>query len=388
MFFLCLFPKKVYNVMVGVNVKKFKVIIDTDPGVDDTNALVYVLNDPQFEIELITTAQGNIRIENATRNMLHLLDMFHKDIPVVEGYHKRLSDNTEDASFLHTFEGMGGYNPPKTTTHKALKKDCADAVYEVLKQHPKEITFVILGPHTNFAYLIQKHPDAKDLIKNVLMMGGAPYGIKSNPHHNSFNIRTDAPAFKYTIDSGLPIVMVPSSVGRDLGYFTEAQVEQIKNTNDVGKFLAKTFETYWEPNYEDRRIATNDISAIYYLTHPHLYKTKRANVEVNEQTGQTIPHNTLRGQFKIVVGMKREKFLNLLFKKLEEMSEIKLPEVYTPARMHKEKSHKQIYKQKNGKKATTKKVATKTTKTQKVAPKTTKAQKSSAAKTRKTQKAD
>lgn len=364
--------------------KKYKVIIDTDPGVDDTNALVYVLNDPQFDIKLITTAQGNIRIENATRNMLHLLDMFHKDIPVVEGYHKRLSNNTEDASFLHTFEGLGGYNPPKTTTHKTVKKECADAMYEVLKQYPKQITLVVLGPHTNTAYLLQKHPDAKDLIKNILMMGGAPYGIKSNPHHNSFNIRTDAPAFKYTIDTKLPIVMVPSSIGRDEGYFSEEQVEMIKNTNDVGLFLAKTFETYWEPNYDDRRIATNDISAIYYLTHPNLYKIKRANIELNVETGQTIAHNTFKGQFKIVVGLKRHKFLKLLFKKLDEMSNIVLPEIHDPARLKKEKSHKSIYKT-TIKKATKKTQAKEKVPAKKIAAKA-KTPKTKAAKSTKTKK--
>lgn len=306
--------------------KVFKVIVDTDPGVDDTNALIYLLHDKQFDVKLFTIANGNINIKNATRNMCHLLDLFDKDIPVVEGYSKRLGNNTEDASFLHGIEGLGGYIPPKDTKHKPLKKDCADAIYEVLKQYPKQITMIILGPHTNFAYLIKKHPDAVDLIKNVLMMGGAPTGILTNPNHNSFNIRTDAPAFKITIDTKLPIVMCPSRIGRDEGYFNEEQVEKINNTNDVGKFLVKTFETYYEPNYPDKRISTNDISAIYYLTYPKLYKTKRAFIEVDTEksVGKTIAHYDRKGNFKIVVGLKRKKFIKLLFKKLKNMDNIKL----------------------------------------------------------------
>ncbi|MGN1201022.1 MAG: nucleoside hydrolase, partial [Candidatus Caccovivens sp.] len=92
--------------------KKYKVIIDTDPGVDDTNALLYILNDPQFDIKLFTTANGNIKLQNATRNLCHILDLLHKDIPVVEGYEKRLGGDNEDASFLHGVEGLGGYIPP------------------------------------------------------------------------------------------------------------------------------------------------------------------------------------------------------------------------------------------------------------------------------------
>lgn len=304
--------------------KVYKVIIDTDPGVDDTHALMYVLNDPQFDIKLFSVAYGNIKIENATRNLCHILDLLNKDIPVVQGCNQRMSGSTEDASFLHTVEGLGGYVPPKTATRNLLEKDAADAVYEVLKKYPKEITYIVLGPHTNLANLLIKHPDAKDLIKKVLMMGGAPMGIQANPNHNSFNIRTDAPAFEKTIQSNLPIVMVPSSIGRDEAYLTEEMVKNMEQTNDVGKFLTLTFETYWEPNYEDARIATNDLAAVYYLTHPNLYKTRRANIHVDINTGKTTPTFTRKGQFKIVVGLKRKKFLKLIFKKLQEMNNIKL----------------------------------------------------------------
>ncbi len=307
--------------------KRIKMIIDTDPGVDDTTGLVYALHEPKFDIKLISICNGNINIDNAVRNMCHILDIFHKDIPVVKGYEKRLGNSTEDATFLHTKEGLGGYKPPKTTKHKPLAKDAADAIYEVLKANPKEITFIILGPHTTFANLMSKHPDAKDLIKRIVMMGGAPMGIKANPNHNSFNIRTDIPAFKHTIDSGIKTIMVPSSIGRDIGHFTEEQVEQLKQINDVGKFLTKTYETYWEPNYPDRRIATNDICAIYYLLYPRLYKMKRADIQLDLNTGKTTAIFNRKGQFKIALGLNRSKFQKIIFKKLEQMSDIKLPEL-------------------------------------------------------------
>ncbi len=316
--------------------KKIKLIIDTDPGVDDTTGLVYALHDPKFDIKLISISNGNINIDNAVRNMCHILDLFHKDIPVVKGYEKRLGNSTEDASFLHTKEGLGGYKPPKTTKHKPISKDASDAIYEVLKANPKEITFIELGPHTTFANLMIKHPDAKDLVKRIVMMGGAPMGIQTNPNYNSFNIRTDAPAFKYTIDSKIPTIMVPSSIGRDFGYFTEAQVEQLKQTNDIGKFLAKTYETYWEPNYPDRRIANNDICAIYYLLYPRLYKMKRADIQLDLKTGKTTPIFNRKGQFKIALGLNRPKFQKMLFKKLQQMNGIKIPELARQSKVAKE----------------------------------------------------
>lgn len=347
--------------------KKFKVIIDTDPGVDDSTGLVFALHDPAFDIKLISTCAGNISLENATRNMCHLLDIFHKDIPVVKGYAKRLGNSTEDATFLHTKEGLGGYIPPKTTKHQPLNVDAADAIYEVLKANPKQITFCVLGPHTTFANLLIKHPDAKNLVKNVLMMGGAPMGIAANPNHNSFNIRTDAPAFKHTVDAHLETFMIPSSIGRDHAHFTEQQVERLKNTNDVGKFLAKTYETYWEPNYPDRRISNNDVAALYYLAHPSFYKMKKANITVEIESGKTIANFTHSGNFKVAVGLKREKFMKMLFKKLEKMNDIKLPELAKQKTVAKTPSWKTTHTGKHSIAPSTKKTpakkATSTTKT-------------------------
>lgn len=319
--------KKIKTTTYGdCGMKKCKVIIDTDPGVDDSVGMIYALCDPVFDIQLITISNGNIDIDNATRNMCFLLDILGKDVPVVKAYRQRFGHSTEDATFLHGKEGLGGFKPPKTTKHQPLQEDAADAIYETLKKHPKEITMMILGPHTTFANLMIKHPDSRDLIKDVLMMGGAPMGIKTDPNHNSFNIRVDAPSFQYTIDAKLPTIMCPSSIGRDWGYFTEEQVNQLKETNNIGRFMAKMFETYWEPNYPDKRIANNDVSTIYSIVYPKLYKMKRAFIEVDTKKyiGKTTAKFSHKGNFKVVIGLKRKKFINLLFERLKSFSDIKL----------------------------------------------------------------
>lgn len=299
--------------------KKFKVIIDTDPGVDDATALVFALNNPQLDIKLISIGGGNIHLEKASRNMCHLLDIFNKHIPVVNGYEQRLGGTDEFAYFLHGEEGLGNYIPPKTTNHQPAKKDCADLMYNILKSNPHQITFLILGPHTNFANLLIKHPDAVKYIKGVVMMGASIDGIKINPNHRSFNIRTDAVAFKQTVLSQIPVTMCPSKIGRDYTYFTEQQVEQIKNSNPVGKFLAKTFETYWEPNYDEKILSTCDLSAIFTLTNPEIYTYKKAFVDVDTEVniGATVGHYDRKGYFKVVQSANREKFMKLVFEQLK-----------------------------------------------------------------------
>ena len=306
--------------------KKFKLIIDTDPGVDDATALVFALNDPQFDIKLFTVAAGNIHIEKASRNLCHLLDIFDKDIPVVNGYAQALGGTDEFAYFLHGDEGLGNYIPPKTTKHKPEKKDCAEAMYEVLKQYPHEVTIMVLGPHTNLAHLLMRYPDAKKLIKNIVMMGASIDGIKTNKNHRSFNIRKDAVAFKKTIESQLPVIMCPSKIGRDQAYFTEKQVNKIKNTNEIGKFLAKTFECYWEPGYDEKQISNCDLSAIFVLSYPKLFKCQQVFIDVDTEVniGQTTGHYDKRGCFSVIQLVKREKWLNLIFNRLKLLSDLKI----------------------------------------------------------------
>ena len=63
-----------------------KLIIDTDPGVDDTWAICLALRSPEVEVIGITSLFGNVRTKMATQNALYLMEKFGRpDIPVVEG---------------------------------------------------------------------------------------------------------------------------------------------------------------------------------------------------------------------------------------------------------------------------------------------------------------
>ena len=62
-----------------------KVIIDTDPGIDDAVAIAIATNAIELDIELITTVAGNVGIEHVTNNTLKLLKFLGKKIPVAKG---------------------------------------------------------------------------------------------------------------------------------------------------------------------------------------------------------------------------------------------------------------------------------------------------------------
>lgn len=304
--------------------KKIKIIIDTDPGVDDTTALLFALTEPKLDVKLICSCAGNATLEQTTRNVCHVLDLLEKNVPVAKGCSERMGKSEEYAHHMHGIEGMGNYIPPKTTKTKPIKQDCVEAIYEILIQNPNEITYFVFGPHTNLANLFIKHPDSKNLIKQVVMMGGAPGGIKTNPNYASFNIRTDIPAFSYTSQNALQIVLCPSRIGREVTHFSEEQVSFIKNSSEVGKFLELTYQTYWEPGYDEKVLSCCDLTTLYYVLLPKIFKTKNANIKLNPQTGKIDAIYNKKGNFKIIEDVNRKKFQKVIFKKIDEFKKLNI----------------------------------------------------------------
>ena len=95
---------------------KRKIVIDTDPGIDDTIALTAAINS-ELNIELVTTVFGNVNLEQTTINALRILEFLGKDIPVAKGVPRALFfDPGIDGSHVHGIDGLGGYPMPYPKT--------------------------------------------------------------------------------------------------------------------------------------------------------------------------------------------------------------------------------------------------------------------------------
>ena len=259
---------------------------------------------------------------------MHLLDKFHIDYPVAEGASKALYRTSPTAEHVHSIEGLGGYIPPKIeeVKHKLLKEDAVEAMYKVLNEGDGDIIPMIFGPHTNIATLLTKHPDIIKKIPKIVFMGGSPYGMPGFPEHISFNISSDPEAFKIVLDSKIPLIMVPSDMGRNKAYLTEEYVYQTRDANDVGKFLFEMYDKYWEHGYPDKRIATNDTCAYMQVAYPKLFKYKRIEmtVDVKDEPGKTIAKYDKKGHILLLVAVNRKKFLKIMTQKLHEFDGFKL----------------------------------------------------------------
>ena len=148
--------------------EKQKVIIDTDPGVDDSAAIILSLYDEKLDIVLISTVSGNVGIDMTTRNALHLLELFKRtDIPLVRGAARPMVREPKNATYMHQKFGMGGYVPPETVALKPVSDDVVEQLYEAIKKNKNDISLIVLGPQTNIGNLITKHPDVVGMISHI-----------------------------------------------------------------------------------------------------------------------------------------------------------------------------------------------------------------------------
>lgn len=309
-----------------MNEKKIKIVIDTDPGVDDSVCLIYAMFDKNIDLKLITTVVGNVEVETGTRNTLHLLDILGVSYPVAQGESCAMCRKSIDAKFIHQEHGLGGYIPPEKATHELLKESAVDALYRVLSQGNGDIVPVILGPHTNIAKLITLHPDVVEKIPKIVFMGGSPFGHPNYPDHISFNISSDPESFKVVLDSKIPLVMAPSDLGRKKAHLTEDYVNGLQNYGDIGKLMYLMYSLYWEPGYPDKRVATNDICAMLALVYPEMFTFEKCNVSVNttDAPGKTICDFTPTGNVDLVTNVDRQKFIKHLNYELENFPKVKI----------------------------------------------------------------
>ncbi|XP_052725470.1 probable uridine nucleosidase 2 isoform X2 [Vigna angularis] len=191
-----------------------KIIIDTDPGIDDAMAIFVALNSPEVEVIGLTTIYGNVYTTLATRNALHLLEVAGRtDIPVAEGSHLTLTKGTKlrIADFVHGADGLGNQNfpPPKG---KPIEESAAAFLVRQAKLNPGKVTVVALGPLTNIALAVQMDPEFAKNIAQIVILGGA-FAVNGNVNPAAeANIFGDPDAADVVFTSGADILAVGINV--------------------------------------------------------------------------------------------------------------------------------------------------------------------------------
>jgi uridine nucleosidase len=254
-----------------------KIVIDTDPGVDDSLAIFVALNSPELEVLGLTTIFGNAVTTTCTENALRLLEIAQRtDVPVIEGAKVPLNGTFRGAaSFVHGDNGQGNADLFSPVT-KPLDIDAVTFLRELIENNPNEITLVPVGPLTNIANLLTIHEGIDSKIKEIVLMGGNAQSPGNATPTAEANILNDPEAADIVFSAQCEITMVGLDVTNNV-FMSEEQVVTLSSFNNAkSKHIGKINPFYFnflKDFFQDNGMPIHDSSAITYLVHPEYFET-------------------------------------------------------------------------------------------------------------------
>lgn len=186
-----------------------RIIIDTDPGIDDAIALTLAAASPELELLGVTTVGGNTGLEHTTANALRMLHLLGRDdVPVAAGAPRGL---VRDASYadesIHGGGGLGGVELP-LPEREADPRGALALMCELIEGSEEPVTLVAIGPLTNVALLAATRPDVYGRLERLVIMGGGVHRLGNSTPAAEFNIWFDPEAAARVFESGVPVTMV------------------------------------------------------------------------------------------------------------------------------------------------------------------------------------
>jgi inosine-uridine nucleoside N-ribohydrolase len=289
-----------------------RVIIDTDPGIDDAFALLLAMRSPELKIEAITPVAGNVPLELTLPNALRMVEIAGRtDIPVAAGARAPLMRRLVTASYVHGENGLGGAVFPEPTT-KPVATPAAELIREIIRKYPHEITLITIGPLTNIATALSSDPDLAGMTRAVVMMGGSLSGGNITPAAE-FNVYVDPEAARIVFQSGIPITMVGLDVTRKTA-LTDEHVRTLEAAkNPVSQAAAKIGRSAINHNRERGYVSDpnmHDSLAVAGFLDPGILKFQDYYVDVETTgeltAGETLGYSPISGDLRRRPGFDKE----------------------------------------------------------------------------------
>ncbi len=220
-----------------------RVIIDTDPGVDDAMAILLALNSPELKVEALTVVPGNVEAPQGLENALKIVALADRcDVLVAGGAQHPLNQKLITAQYWHGRNGLAGVELPPSKC-KADARFGPDLIIEMVHKYPHEITLIPVGPLTNIALAVSKDPSIVPLVKDIVIMGGSISGGNVNGAAEA-NIYNDPDAAQIVFNAGWMVTMVGSDVGERTLITRKHLGELQANHGPQSDFVAKLADFY------------------------------------------------------------------------------------------------------------------------------------------------
>ena len=188
-----------------------KVILVSDPGIDGAFAVALALHDPDLDVLGLAATAGNITADQATNNIHILIEQL--DPPRWPRLGAALAVEYElDGTRLHGPGGLGGVNFLVAQLHHPHPSD--KLLADLVRQHPKEITVVCLGPLTTLARAMDRDSDWPAQVHRLVCLGGTMNEPGNAGPVSEFHFACDPLAARQVIRCGAPLTLIPLDVMR------------------------------------------------------------------------------------------------------------------------------------------------------------------------------
>ncbi len=274
-----------------------KILIDTDPGIDDSMAILFALRSPELEVVALTTVFGNTDVDHCSQNALRLVELEgHGDIPVARGAAKPLVQPLRGlGTHVHGEDGMGNTHQPEPRG-RLQPIPAAQLIVEMATAMPGELTLIPVGPLTNIALALLLEPRLPLFVKEVIIMGGSAYDRGNATPAAEANIVNDAHAASIVFSAGWPLTMVGLDVTQKTIMNPDYLASLFRIDNPATRLISQIlpfYQAYFERFHGlGGCIHTHDPSAIAYAIDPTLFDCKQMPVYVETEgrtSGDTVP---------------------------------------------------------------------------------------------------
>ncbi|HZT78774.1 MAG TPA: nucleoside hydrolase [Gemmataceae bacterium] len=257
-----------------------KVILVADPGIDTAFAIALALNDPNLDVLGVAPTAGNVSAEQATRNVQTVVEQI--DPPRWPRLGAALPVEYDvDGRRLHGPGGLGGATFPCASLHNPHPAD--KLITDLVRQNPKEVAVVVMGPPTVLARAIDRDAELVNLVSRVICLGGTWHEPGNASPVAEFHFYCDPPAARQVLRSGLPLTLIPLDVTRKLLFSPTDLLELPNPESRTSRFLRQVVAPGIRATsnlYGIEGFHLKDVVGVAALALPQAVSTKPAVVDV------------------------------------------------------------------------------------------------------------
>ncbi len=309
-----------------------RVLLDTDPGIDDALAILLGLASPEIDLAALSVVHGNCTLVEAVTNALAIAGLAGRpDLTVAAGCDRPLLRPPVTAHDTHGTHGLGYARLPRGVA-QPVAEHAVDLLIREIMAAPGEVTLVAVGPLTNVALALRKEPRLAQAVRECIFMGGAFRAEGNITPLAEFNVFADPHAAQIVLSSGMPLTIMPWDITRDVR-LSQGDVDRLlARGGPIPRFIAEATRYYIEFHLREfgwAGCSINDPAALALVWWPELARVCDLYVEVElasqltlgKTVGDFIARSGCAPNVRLVESFDATEFVARFLRRMEELAE-------------------------------------------------------------------